>query len=89
MKLQDLNKVAQNLNGGPLKKELFQYKATPEHQQRGNLKEIFITFDDGIVRNCEWHLRYTPGTGRIHFSADKGDGNTIYVGHVDGKIGVH
>jgi len=89
LKLQDINRVAQKLNGESLRRDLFQYKATPEHQQRRNLHEMFITFDDGKTRNCEWHLRYTPGCGRIHFSADESDGHTIYVGHVDGKIGVH
>lgn len=89
LKLQDTNKAAQKLNGGCLNTNLFQYKASPEHQQRRNLPEMSITFDDGNTRNCEWHLRYTPGCGRIHFSSDKSDGHTIYVGHIDGKIGVH
>ncbi len=89
LKLHDINKVAPKLNGGNLKSDLFQYKATPEHQQCRNLPEMFITFDDGKTRNCEWHLRYTPGCGRIHFSADESDGHTLYVGHIDGKIGVH
>jgi len=88
LKLQDINSAAQKLNNGVLRKELFHYKASPEHEQRGQLPEMDILFDDGITRHCEWHLRYTPGCGRIHFSADKGDGQTIYVGHVDGKLGI-
>ena len=89
LKLQDINSAAQKLNNGVLRKELFHYKASPEHEQRGQLPEMDILFDDGITRHCEWHLRYTPGCGRIHFSADNGDGKTIYVGHVDGKLGIH
>lgn len=89
LKLQDINSAAQKLNNGVLRKELFHYKASPEHEQRGQLPEMDILFDDGITRHCEWHLRYTPGCGRIHFSADNGDGQTIYVGHVDGKLGIH
>ena len=89
LKLQDINSAAQKLNNGVLRKELFHYKASPEHEQRGQLPEMDILFDDGITRHCEWHLRYTPGCGRIHFSADNGDGQTIYVGHVDGKLGLH
>jgi hypothetical protein len=88
LKLQDINSAAQKLNNGVLRKELFHYKASPEHEQRGQLPEMDILFDDGITRHCEWHLRYTPGCGRIHFSADNGDGQTIYVGHVDGKLGI-
>ena len=89
LKLQDINSAAQKLNNGVLRKDLFHYKASPEHEQRGQLPEMDILFDDGITRHCEWHLRYTPGCGRIHFSADNGDGQTIYVGHVDGKLGIH
>lgn len=89
LKLQDIERAAQKLNGGVLRKELFQYKASPEHEQRGQLPEMDIPFEDGITRHCEWHLRYTPGCGRIYFSADEGDGNTIFVGHVNGKLGTH
>lgn len=89
LKLQDIDSAAQKLNSGVLRKELFHYKASPEHEQRGQLPEMDILFDDGITRHCEWHLRYTPDCGRIHFSADNGDGQTIFVGHVDGKLGIH
>lgn len=89
LKLQDIDSAAQKLNSGVLRKELFHYKASPEHEQRGQLPEMDILFDDGITRHCEWHLRYTPGCGRIHFSSDEGDGYTIFVGHVDGKLGTH
>lgn len=89
LKLQDIDRAAQRLNGGALRSELFHYKATQEHEQRGKLPEMDILFSDGKTRHCEWHLRYTPGCGRIHFSVDDGDGKTIYVGHVDGKIGTH
>lgn len=89
LKLQDIDSAAQKLNGGVLRSELFHYKASPEHEQRRQLPEMYIAFEDGRTRNCEWHLRYTPGCGRIHFSADDGDGHTIYVGHIDGKLGIH
>lgn len=89
LKLLDIDSAAQNLNGGVLRSDLFHFKASPEHEQRRQLPEMYIVFEDGITRHCEWHLRYTPGCGRIHFSADNGDGQTIYVGHVDGKLGIH
>lgn len=89
LKLQDIDSAAQRLNGGVLRSELFHYKASPEHEQRRKLPEMYIAFEDGRTRHCEWHLRYTPGCGRIYFSADEGDGQTLYVGHVDGKLGNH
>lgn len=89
LKLQDIEDATKKLNGGDLRKELFHYKASPEHQQRSQLPEMNILFEDGETRHCEWHLRYTPGCGRIHFSADKGDGHTIYIGYVSNKIGIH
>ena len=89
LKLKDIDNAAQRLNGGVLRSDLFHYKASPEHEQRGKLPEMDILFADGKTRHCEWHLRYTPGCGRIHFSSDEGDGQTIYVGHVDGKLGIH
>ncbi len=89
LKLQDINKVAKNLNGTSLRKDLFQYKTTSEYKCRRNLPEMLITFDDGKTRNCKWHSRYTPGEGHIHFSADESDGHTIYVGYINGKIDVH
>lgn len=89
LKLLDIDRAAQRLNGGVLRSELFHYNASPEHEQRGKLPEMDILFADGKTRHCEWHLRYTPGCGRIHFSADEGDGHIIFVGHVDGKLGMH
>lgn len=89
LKLQDVDSAAQKLKGGNLRKELFHYKASPEHEQRGQLPDMDILFDDGKIRHCEWHLRYTPGCGRIHFSADDSDGQTIFIGHVNGKLGIH
>lgn len=89
MKLQDVNEAAKKLNGGDIRKELFHYKASQEHEQRSQLPEMDVLFDDGITRHCEWHLRFTPGCGRIHFSTDGGNGQTIYVGHIGGKLGIH
>ncbi|MBP3200005.1 MAG: hypothetical protein J6N21_23830, partial [Butyrivibrio sp.] len=42
LKLQDINSAAQKLNNGVLRKELFHYKASPEHEQRGQLPEMDI-----------------------------------------------
>lgn len=85
-KLYDLNKVASVLGGKPFEKMMFASKASPESATRDSMSELNVLFEDGIVRHCSWHLRYTPGAGRIHFSSDAGDGKTIYVGYVGLKI---
>lgn len=85
-KLYDLNKVASAFVGRPFEKKMFASKASPESDTRESMSELDVKFDDGIVRHCSWHLRYTPGAGRIHFSSDAGDGKTIYVGYVGKKI---
>lgn len=89
LKLKDINWAAGKLEGKGLRRELFRYITCPEHEQRSQLPEMNIKFKDGITRNCEWHMKYTPGCGRIHFSVEHSDGHTIYIGHVDKKIGIH
>lgn len=85
-KLYDLNKVASVFEGKPFEKKLFASKASPESATRDSMGELDVQFEDGIVRHCSWHLRYTPGAGRIHFSSDLGDGKTIYIGYIGQKI---
>lgn len=85
-KLYDLNEVAGTFRGKPFEKGLFSSKASPESGSRDNMSELDVKFEDSIVRHCSWHLRYTPGAGRIHFSSEVGDGKTIYVGYVGSKI---
>ena len=86
-KLKDLNRVAVDLNGRNFEPSMFSTKASPESDTRDKLSELDVLFEDNIIRHCSWHLRYTPGAGRIHFCADAGDGNTIYVGYIGPKIG--
>ena len=85
-RLNDLNDVAASLRGMPFAPSMFSTKATPESETREQLPELNVTFTDGVVRLCSWHLRYTPDAGRIHFSADNGDENTIYIGYIGQKI---
>lgn len=85
-KLYDLNKVASIFEGKPFEKKMFASKASPESGTRENMSELNVMFEDGIIRHCSWHLRYTPGAGRIHFSSDAGNGKTIFVGYVGNKI---
>lgn len=85
-KLYDLNKVASIFEGKPFEQKMFASKASPESATRESMSELDVKFEDDVVRHCSWHLRYTPGAGRIHFSSDAGDGKTIYVGYVGQKI---
>lgn len=85
-KLCDLNKVAITFGGKSFEKKMFTSKASPESASRENMSELDVMFDDCKVRHCSWHLRYTPGAGRIHFSSDLGDGKTIYIGYIGQKI---
>lgn len=85
-KLYDLNKVAITFEGKPFEKNMFTSKASPESATRENMSEMDVMFEDSKVRHCSWHLRYTPGAGRIHFSSDFGDGKTIYIGYIGRKI---
>lgn len=85
-KLKELQDVAINLDMRSFDPDMFKSLASPESETRDRMAELDIQFNDGIVRHCSWHLRYTPGAGRIHFSNDKGKENTIYVGYIGEKI---
>lgn len=85
-RLLDLNNVALSLDGKPFSPQMFSSKASPESSTRDTMAELDVTFDDGIVRHCSWHLRYTPGAGRIHFCSDASGGKTIYVGYIGPKL---
>lgn len=86
MKLHDIERVASNLDGRPLQPDFFHFLSSPESETRDDNASLDITFPDGVVRHCGWHLRFTPGSGRIHFTSDEGDGNTIFVGYIGMKI---
>ena len=86
IKLKELQKVAQLIGSDTLKPELFNTKTTPDSVTRNNMLNLNFRFEDGITRNCEWHMRFTPGAGRIHFSRDEAPENVIYVGYIGDKI---
>lgn len=86
IKLKELQGVAQSIGSDTLKPELFNTKTTPDSVTRNNMLNLNFMFEDGITRNCEWHLRFTPGAGRIHISRDDAPENVIYVGYIGDKI---
>jgi hypothetical protein len=55
-------------------------KITPEHEQR---KRLCLFMDaEGVERCYDWHGRYTPGAGRLHFRLMRQEGRleVAYVG---------
>lgn len=84
--LLDLERVAALTGAGiPPTDKLFREKATQEFSGRRNLQKLIITFKDGVNRLCDWHLRYTPTEGRVHFCPDLA-AHKIYVGYIGLKI---
>ena len=86
-RLKDLQRVALSIGTLSFAPEMFSFLASPESSTRDRLPELDILFPDGITRHCGWHLRYTPGAGRIHFSNMHCQANRICVGYVGEKIG--
>lgn len=65
----------------------FPSKVTSESEsRRGRFKkELKLTCPDGEAREFSWHLRYTPGAGRIHFAPDNSK-KIFYIGYIGSKI---
>jgi hypothetical protein len=61
----------------------FLTKTTPEKETRSKL---FYFHDLSGVKRCfDWHSRYTPGAGRIHFWCDRSSGR-LTIAHVGEKV---
>ncbi len=62
-------------------------KCTPESPGTMNRYEnehtFFTATGEAVV--CSWHLRFTPGAGRIYFRPNP-DSHTIIIGHIGGKL---
>lgn len=85
-RLQDLQKVATVCNEHCSPYD-FMTKATPESEPRINALAARLTFafENNISYLCSWHLRFTPGAGRIHFYHQPAE-KKIYVGYIGLKI---
>ncbi|MET7617389.1 hypothetical protein [Streptomyces sp. NPDC005408] len=59
-------------------------KVTPEHEQRKGL--CLFRDIDGEERCFEWHGRFTPGPGRLHFRLVPEEG-TFRVAYIGRKLG--
>ncbi|MEH0422826.1 hypothetical protein [Streptomyces sp. B21-083] len=59
-------------------------KVTPEHAQR---KQLCLFRDlDGEKRFFDWHGRFTPGAGRLHFRL-VGEDKALRIAYIGPKIG--
>ncbi len=86
-RLFDLQNVAIKFDGNPIKPEDFSTKTTPESASRIKKygESLTIRCPDGQYRLFNWHSRYTPGAGRIHFYPFEND-KIILVGYIGMKI---
>lgn len=88
IKLCELQRVAANSKPGKnIQKSDFTSKVTPESETRKNVLSDKLTFlcPDGQKHLCEWHARYTPGAGRIHFYP-AGKEKVFYIAYIGSKI---
>jgi hypothetical protein len=81
--LMDLEIAAARWNKSDNAMPGFLTKTTPEGEQRSKL----FCFDDllGVERCFNWHSRYTPGAGRVHFWCDRSSGR-LTIAHVGEKV---
>ena len=85
-RLQDLARVAINCSKHCAPED-FASKATPESESRlDTLKaKLTFSFENRADLICSWHLRFTPGAGRIYFYHDPST-KKICIGHIGSKI---
>lgn len=86
-RLFELEDFCSTWNTGIFTGENFPSKVTPESESRiSQFKdELTKVCPDGKKREFSWHLRYTPGKGRVHFSPDNSE-KRIYIGYIGLKI---
>jgi len=85
-RLSELQSVAVSMNNN-FDPDVFKYKVSPESTTRINDLGDKLKFKGKgeAYTLFSWHLRYTPGKGRIHFYPDEAT-NQIYVGYIGSKI---
>lgn len=87
-RLSELNKYCSGWKNGTFTIDSYHFsKATPESDSRLSKYEddFMILCPDGNRRLFSWHVRYTPGAGRIHFVPDNTK-KIIYIGYIGLKI---
>lgn len=86
-RLFELENYCSGWEAGSFKEENIHSKVSPESESRLRQFEHQLTIlcPDGIKRLFSWHLRFTPGAGRIYFYPDE-DKKKIYIGYIGKKI---
>jgi hypothetical protein len=86
-KLFELEDYCRNWEAGPFNPDLLPSRATPESQSTmqhyGSERRILCP--DGEYRDFSWHVRFTPGKGRIHFLPLDAQ-RRIFVGYIGEKL---
>lgn len=81
--LMDLEIAAARWNTKDAAMPTFLTKTTPEKEQRSKL--FYFNDLSGVERCFDWHSRYTPGAGRVHFWCDRSSGR-LTIAHVGEKV---
>ncbi|MCI0470271.1 MAG: hypothetical protein L0Y73_01275 [Candidatus Aminicenantes bacterium] len=86
-KLFEFEKYCSSWESGFFTGENFPSKLTPESESRLHefKDKLDILCPDGKTRLFSWHVRYTPGPGRIYLFPDN-TGKKIYIGYIGPKI---
>jgi hypothetical protein len=87
-RLFDLQRFFAAWDGKPLKyKDEFANKTTPEtpNTQKEHADKFLIQCPDGQVRSMNWHMRYTPGAGRLYFIPNEAE-RRCFIGYVGLKL---
>ncbi|MFL6337059.1 MAG: hypothetical protein ACJ754_27475 [Pyrinomonadaceae bacterium] len=86
-RLLELEDYSSNWNDGSFDPATLPSKATPESlptlQKYGDAHTFICP--DGIQRIFSWHVRFTPGPGRIYFFPDSAT-HTLIVGYIGRKL---
>jgi len=82
-RLYELEEYASKRQAGVFNAEALPSKVTPESITRGNefASKLIRDCPDGKTRFFDWHARFTPGAGRIHFFPLE-DSNKIIIGNI-------
>ncbi|SFL45925.1 hypothetical protein [Methylobacterium pseudosasicola] len=81
--LMDLEVATARWNTKDAAMPAFLTKTTPEKEQRSKL--FYFNDLSGVERCFDWHSRYTPGAGRVHFWCDRSSGR-LTIAHVGEKV---
>jgi len=86
-RLSELESYYSTWKNGIFTGDNFPSKVTSESEsRRGRFKmKLIIICPDGGAREFSWHLRYTPGAGRIHFAPDNSK-RIFFIGYIGPKI---